>query len=396
MTTIDDERVAAGALGLYPELFGRRLTNKNDEAVANPARDRSASAASAEYERLMTDIFRDCRRVLKSGGLMTMMFTHKQQDAWETLTRSLIESGWEITSSFPVESEGENSMHQKDVAAAASSIFITCRKRPLEDRLPSTWTGLGGTGVASKVRESVKQALKDFEPLRLNPVDRMVASYGRALQVLSEAWPVVDGNEPVGPIRAMNEAARVVATQEISRITNGRLSVDDLDPESSMALTLFGIFGLGSIAFDESNNVAKSLNVRMEAKAAGYRLEDDDRLIGYNQEATGRRGQAQAAEDVGYHAPLVRKGSKLRLALPAERSAKRLEKPQSLWDVMQGALVKYAQGDIPVARAYLETHAKENFERVIDLLEVWVTGVRQQGVEEGGRRLAVRSALAGP
>lgn len=356
---------------VYPELFARRMTNKSDEAVANPARDGGKEAAKETYERMMAAIFTDCRRVLKDNGVMTMMFTHKEQDAWETLTRSLIESGWEITASFPVESEGENSLHQKDLAAAASSIFITCRKRPLEDRLPSTWTGLGGTGVANKVRESVKRALKDFEPLRLNPVDRMVASYGRALQVLSEAWPVVDGNEPVGPTRAMNEAARVVAAQEISRITNGRLSVDDLDPESSMALTLFGIFGLGAIAFDESNNVAKSLNVRLEAKPAGYRQEDGDRLIGYNQEATGRRGQAQAAEDVGYHAPLVRKGSKLRLALPAERSAKRLDKPQSLWDVMQGALVKYAQGDIPVARAYLETHAKESFERVIDLLEVW-------------------------
>lgn len=355
----------------YPALFTRRMTNKSDEAVANPVRDGSSAAASAAYERLMTEIFRDCRRVLRDDGLMTMMFTHKQQEAWETLTRSLIESGWEITSSFPVESEGENSMHQKDVAAAASSIFITCRKRPLEDRLPSTWTGIGGTGVANQVREAVRRALQDFEPLQLNPVDRMVASYGRALQVLSEAWPVVDGNEPVGPVRAMNEAARVVAAQEISRITHGRLSVDDLDPETSMALTLFGIFGLGAMAFDEANNVAKSLNVRMEAKAAGYRLEDGDRLLGYNQEATGRRGQAQASDDVGYHAPVVRKGSKLRLALPSERSSKRLDKPQSLWDVMQGALVKYEQGDIPVARAYLETHAKDNIERVTDLLEVW-------------------------
>ncbi|MBA3598676.1 MAG: DUF1156 domain-containing protein [Methylibium sp.] len=357
--------------GQYPELFTRRMTNKSDEAVANPVRDGSVSAASAAYERLMTEIFRDCRRVLHDDGLMTMMFTHKQQEAWETLTRSLIESGWEITSSFPVESEGENSMHQKDVAAAASSIFITCRKRPLEDRLPSTWTGIGGTGVANKVRESVRQALLDFEPLQLNPVDRMVASYGRALQVLSEAWPVVDGNEPVGPVRAMNEAARVVAAQEINRITHGRLSVDDLDPETSMALTLFGIFGLGAMAFDEANNVAKSLNVRMEAKSAGYRVDGGERLLGYNQEATGRRGQAQASDDVGYHAPVVRKGSKLRLALPAERSAKRLERPQSLWDVMQGALVKYAQGDIPVARAYLETHAKDHIERITDLLEVW-------------------------
>jgi putative DNA methylase len=357
--------------GLYPSLFSRRLTNKSDEAVANPARDGSVSDASKVYENLMTDIFRDCRRVLREDGLMTMMFTHKQQEAWATLTRSLIESGWEITSSFPVESEGENSMHQKDVAAAARSIFITCRKRPLADRLPSTWTGLGGTGVANKVRESVKQALNDFEPLQLNPVDRMVASYGRALQVLSEAWPVVDGNEPVGPVRAMNEAARVVAAQEIGRVTHGRLSVDDLDPETSMALTLFGIFGLGAIAFDEANNVAKSLNVSLEAKPAGYRVEDGDRLIGYNQETTGRRGQTQAADDVGYHAPLVRKGSKLRLTLPQERSTKRLARPQSLWDVMQGALVKYSEGDIPVARSYLDTYAKDYIERVVDLLEVW-------------------------
>lgn len=385
---------------VYPELYTRRMTNKTDEAVANPARDGGKEAAKAAYERMMAAIFKDCRRVLKDSGVMTMMFTHKEQDAWETLTRSLIESGWEITASFPVESEGENSMHQKDVAAAASSIFITCRKRPLEDRLPSTWTGLGGAGVANKVRESVRQSLKDFEPLRLNPVDRMVASYGRALQVLSEAWPVLDGNEPVGPTRAMNEAARVVAAQEISRITNGRLSVDDLDPESSMALTLFGIFGLGAIAFDESNNVAKSLNIRMEAKAAGYRLEEGDRLIGYNQEATGRRGQAQAAEDIGYHAPLVRKGSKLRLALPAERSAKRLDKPQSLWDVMQGVLVKYKQGDIPVARAYLEANAKNSIERVIDLLEVWSLECGNKELKKAadgllfGLRLQVRNAVS--
>lgn len=356
---------------IYPDLFRRRLTNKTDEAVANPARDGGGKASQAAYEALMAGIFRECRRVLHDNGVMTLMFTHKGQDAWEALTMSLIVSGWEVTSAFPVESEGLEGIHQKDVAAAASSIFITCRKRSLEDRLPSTWTGLGGTGVANKVRDAVRQALRDFEPLQLNPVDRMVASYGRALQVLSEAWPVVDGDEPVGPVRAMNEAARVVAAQEISRITHGRLTVDDVDPETSMALTLFGIFGLGSFAFDEANNVAKSLSVRLEAKAAGYRVEDGDRMLGYNQEATGRRAQAQSSDDVGYHAPLVRKGSKLRLALPNERSTKRLDKPQSLWDVMQGALVKYAQGDIPVARAYLETHAKDYIERVTDLLEVW-------------------------
>jgi len=115
--------------------------------VANPVRDGSAQAAKAQYERMMQEIFSECRRVLKDDGLMTLMFTHKSQDAWETLTRSLIEAGWTITGSFPVESEAAESLHQKDMASAASSIFLSCRKRTGEQPFPAVWTGLGGQGV---------------------------------------------------------------------------------------------------------------------------------------------------------------------------------------------------------------------------------------------------------
>ena len=110
---------------LYPDLFSRRLTDKDNEAVANPARAGSRENAKIEYHRLMAEIFKECFRVLKDDGIMTLMFTHRSQDAWETLTQSLIDQGWVITSAFPVESEGENSMHQQEVAAAASTIFLT-------------------------------------------------------------------------------------------------------------------------------------------------------------------------------------------------------------------------------------------------------------------------------
>ena len=61
---------------LYPEVYARRLVNRRDEAVANPARDGSTDAADAAYERMMREIFAECRRVLKPDGLMTVMFTH--------------------------------------------------------------------------------------------------------------------------------------------------------------------------------------------------------------------------------------------------------------------------------------------------------------------------------
>jgi hypothetical protein len=299
------------------------------------------------------------------------MFTHKSQDAWETLTHSLIEAGWTITASFPVESEAAESLHQKGTASAASSIFLSCRKRTKDQTFPAAWTGLGGQGVQHRIRAAVQQGLVEFKLLNLAPVGEMVACYGRALHVLSEQWPVMDRDEQVGPLRAMNEASRVVAEHQIARITDSRLTVDDLDPETAMALTLYGIWGLYEFAYDEALNLSRSLNIALSVRPAGYRIEG--RMIGINQEAAGRRGRSHGAdaEDLGYHAPLVRKGSKLRLARPEERNARRLERPPTDWDILHGVIQAYRTGDIPVARAYLGRHAPQHARRIVNLLDVW-------------------------
>jgi putative DNA methylase len=257
---------------LYPELYARRLVNRRDEAVASPARDGSAEAADAVYQRMMQEIFAECRRVLKPDGLMTVMFTHISQKAWQALTQSLIESGWTITSTVPVTSEGSNSMHQRDLATAASAVLLTTRKRDEREAAPAGWTGIGGTGVQQRVRRAVEEGLHDFEPLHLNPVDEMVACYGRALQVLSEHWPVMDGDERVSPLRAMNEASSVVAANQMARITKGRIAVAELDGETRMALTMVGIFGLAEFAWDEALNLSRSLGIGLYGAAGGYEV----------------------------------------------------------------------------------------------------------------------------
>ncbi len=374
---------------LYPDIYYRRLTNKADEAVANPARDGSGAAATEAYEGFMKDILRDCNRVLKDDGLLTMMFTHKTQSAWEALTESLIQNGWIITGAFPVESEFENSQHIMDNASAASSIFLSCRKRPsTEETVLSTWTGFGGTGVSQKVRAAVTQGLHDFEPLDLNPVDEMVASYGRALKVLSEAWPVIDGDEMVSPRRAMDEASAVVSEHRIAKMTDGRLSVDNLGSETAMALTLYGLFGLGYFAYDQALNISRSLGIGLESKPAGYAV--GRKIIGINTElpsrATPRAGQrGRYSEGQGYFAPLVRRGSKLRLVLPSERNQQRLDNPQTEWDLLQGLIMAFREGDTTVARSYLANHAGDRTQVVLDLLSVWTSHAIDESNREEGK-----------
>ena len=368
---------------IYPEVFSRRLTNKRDEAVANPVRDGSAKEANSAYEQRMSEIFSECRRVMKNDGVMTMMFTHKTQEAWETLTRALIENGWIISSSFPVDSESSASMHQKDMAAAASSIFIACRKRDMSEREVSIWSGFGGTGVRQQIHQAVEQSLHDFSVLHLNAVDEMVASYGSALKVLSENWPVMDGDEMVSPIQAMREASTVVAQYQMGSITGGRLSVNDLKPEASIALTMLGIYGTRYFAFDDALSLSKSLNIRLENKTGGYH--DDGEMIGINDERSGRRQRDE--EEEGYFAPLVKKGSKLRIVLPEERNARRLFNPQQEWDVVQGMIMAYREGDIPVARDYLQKHASGNENRIMDILKVWADNCGKEDWKKETQRM---------
>lgn len=369
---------------LYPNLFSAYLTDKQSEAVANPFRDGSATNAKQAYEIFMREMYTECYRVTKPEGRMVLMFTHKSQEGWETLTQALIASGWAITSTYPVESESGHSIHLQETASAASSIFIVCRKRNLSTRDSALWKSMGGRGVQQRIVEEVQNGLREFEALDLRPVDTMVASYGRALRVLSEKWPVLDGDEEVSPIRALNEASRVVAQHQIHKLTEGRLKVEDLTPEAAMAVTLYGIAGLQPIRFDEVLNVARSLGIAIQSFAAGY--DATGRSIGYGTEATGRRA-GQSDDVVGYHAPLVRKGSDLRLAKPEERNARRMAAPQHEWDVMQGMILKYREGDIPVARAYLTEHAENDQSKIIDLLRVWTTEMDDETLRKEGEMM---------
>lgn len=349
---------------LYPGWFDQEATDKINEAVANPARDGSAKSAKARYEEMMRDIFAESKRVLKPDGIMTLMFTHKSADAWETLTNALIQSGWDITACMPVESEGMNSTHQKNIAAAASSIFITGRPADRGDRPPTSW----GFEVKGKLETAVREGLVEFERLKLNPVDRMIASWGRALRVYSAHWPVQDGDEDVPPTRAMQEAARVVAEEEVSRLSGGLVTVDDLDAESRLAVIALGINGLGDFAFDDALQMSRSLNFRLQNRNGNYRVSND--LVAY-----ANMGEDERA------APLAIRGNKLRLLKPEERASVRLQSPQTLWDVLGGLIVTYRDGGIVAARNYLTEHDKRESDALRGLLKVWAKECRDDDLK---------------
>ena len=185
---------------VYPELFTRTLTDKENEAVANPAKFKGIKGAKKladqDYRDRMAAIFAECRRVLKSEGIMTLMFTHKATGAWDALTKGLMAAGFVITASWPINTEAEGSMHIKDKSAANSTIFLVCRPRPVrsEDEDTLFWEDLEPV-----VRKAVRLRIQEFQDAGIRGVDLYLSSFGPALETFSRHWPVKRGQPKARP-----------------------------------------------------------------------------------------------------------------------------------------------------------------------------------------------------
>ena len=246
---------------VWPEFYGDDLTDKKNEAVANLARfagagKRRKELANADYEAKMTAIFAECSRVLRDDGVLTVMFTHKRAEAWDTLGMSLMEAGFTIESSWPVATESDNSIHIAAKNAASSTIMLVCRKRAASSGVAAFFED-----VESEVRAAARDALARFSDFGIEGVDLLLSTYGPALSVISAQWPVYssEADPATGKSRLLRpEEALDAARGELVRLQRQRLigRSAQLDPITDFVLLAWEIFKAREFPFDEARRLA--------------------------------------------------------------------------------------------------------------------------------------------
>ena len=260
-------------------LMGPYLTDKVNEAIASPARFRqqaqgsgksASSLATRDYEQKMTEIFRECRRVIKPDGIMTVMFTHKSTDAWDALTVALIESRFRISRTWPVKTEAESSIHIRDRAAARSTILLVCRPRT-DNPTPEPWHV-----VESRIAQAVRDDIPTLQDYGLSPVDQYLAAFGPALQVISEHWgteravsnPDRPDNEfAVTPTDALQVARREVLNHRTREISQSWAETTG-DPVTRFYILAQDGAGTATIPFDEANLFARAIGLDLSSNEA--------------------------------------------------------------------------------------------------------------------------------
>ena len=277
---------------VFPELFRRRLTDKDNEAVANPARWKGEKGAKAragkDYQERMAAIFQECRRVLKPDGIMTLMFTHKATGAWDALTVGLMEAGFRITASWPINTEAPGSLHIKDKAAANSTVFLVCRPRTGDEKESSD---IYWEDVEPEVARAVRKRIPQFKEANIRGVDLYLASFGPALEEFSRHWPLRRGTprpqtwaqkrrwqselfeEKEDPYAATPEDALEVARREVKRwrleeLTRVRAG-DDMDARTAFFVLAWDAFRAPRFPYDEALKLARAVGVDLDKEVVG-------------------------------------------------------------------------------------------------------------------------------
>ncbi len=166
-------------------------TKTREEAIVNKVQGKDAPA----YSELLAAAFRECRRVLKPGGWMTVVFHNSSAEVWEALRTALLRAGFAIAGTQTFDKKHGTFKHFVSDNAVGYDLVLHCK--PARNLRPSP-PSRGGT--VEQVRDFVEgRLMRDagayvvrYEHVRRRPETDWRRLYAEWLQAsLEDGTPAV-------------------------------------------------------------------------------------------------------------------------------------------------------------------------------------------------------------
>src|SRR5712692_4468404 len=81
----------------------------------------------------MTKAMSESRRFLRPDGISIVVFAHKSTAGWEAQLQAMVDAGWIMTGSWPIDTEMGTRLRAQGQARLASSVHLVCRPRENPD-----------------------------------------------------------------------------------------------------------------------------------------------------------------------------------------------------------------------------------------------------------------------
>ena len=232
--------------------------------------------------------------MLAADGIGIIVFAHKSTSGWEAQLKALIDAGWIIMASWPIDTEMGSRMNAMGTASLASSIHLVCRPREhpsgevrtddvgdwsevlseLPQRIHAWLPGLAAQGVvgADAIFSCLGPALEIYS--RHSRVEKASGEVVTLKEYLQEVWAAVS-REALGMIfesgdgSDLEEDARLTAMWLWTLSTGGNGgSFEDQVSEDSDAEE--GVSGKGvkmngfALEYDAARKIAQGLGCHLE------------------------------------------------------------------------------------------------------------------------------------
>jgi adenine-specific DNA methylase len=183
--------------------FQSELVPWEDEVIVNPAQEKDET----DFMTGLTAIFTECKRVLKDEGVLVFTFHHKKTEAWSSLLRAVLDSGFVVTAIHPVRSEMKASTHLYDMENITIDAIIVCRKR-MDEAASNDWRA-----IMTSITETLRELLTEFDynGTTLAHSDLRVVAFGKCVEHYSKNYPnvMIDGRR-MGVSEALESIGEII------------------------------------------------------------------------------------------------------------------------------------------------------------------------------------------
>jgi adenine-specific DNA methylase len=194
------------------------LAPKDEECIVDEVKGKDGEFFTGCIQKALTE----GRRILVPSGVGTVVFAHKSTRGWESMVQALIDSGWVITGSWPIDTERPGRLRAQASAALASSIHIVCRPRENPDGSVRTNDIGDWQHVLAELPKRIHSWMPRLAEEGVVGADAIFACLGPALEIYSQHSAVERASgEKMTLKEYLEEVWAAVAREALSMIFEG-------------------------------------------------------------------------------------------------------------------------------------------------------------------------------
>ena len=242
---------------LYPTLFARILTPKDEELVAFPERHGGQNEADQFFEGGMRRVFDRLYERCSPDYPTAIYYAFRQSEpegdsvtsaGWATFLQSLIDARFILDGTWPVRTELVGNLKNKK-NALASSIVLVCRKRVVNA------TTITRAAFMRALRRELPDAVAAIRRAGVGPVDMQQSVIGPGMGVFTRHAAVLEDDDSRMTVRT----ALSLINRAWDEIENE--ATEALDAPTQVAVAWFASFGMEARLAGDLITLANAKNV---------------------------------------------------------------------------------------------------------------------------------------